>query len=341
MANRRNLAVAGGADADALDGRGAVDGVVRDQGPGHRNANRSVGRAGAECGQQRIGPQKELGAEAAADEGRAQADFLRRDAQGLRDVSCSPGDHLIGRPDRQLVAVPRGDAGERLDHRVRFVGSGVVRVELHRSAGEGAGEVSDRGLRSHSGAFRRLACILDGREVVISLRSCVIHPHQMGRCARLFEGLRHHQRDRLVVVLDLGAAQEMGAVELSFAELAGILCCHDGQHARCGAYRREVHGDNAALGNGGPHDVPVRLVGDHVVPVLRIGRGAGRLERAVDAVDRLADDLELIDRIGGGGSVEFHGLSLGFCQHGGESALHQRHLVCVVVGGARAGKERR
>ena len=39
---------------------------------------------------------------------------------------------------------------------------------------------------------------------------------------------------------------------------------------------------------------------------------------------RLADDLELVDRIGGGGRVEFHGSALRFGQHRGERALDQR-----------------
>ena len=54
-------------------------------------------------------------------------------------------------------------------------------------------------------------------------------------------------------------------------------------------------------------DVAVRLVRDDVVPVVRVGRGAGGLERAVDAIDGLADDLELVDGVLRGGLVEFHG----------------------------------
>ena len=43
------------------------------------------------------------------------------------------------------------------------------------------------------------------------------------------------------------------------------------------------------------------------MPLVGVGRGAGGLQRTVDAVGRLADDLELVDRIGRGGRVEFHG----------------------------------
>src|SRR5699024_1819791 len=41
---------------------------------------------------------------------------------------------------------------------------------------------------------------------------------------------------------------------------------------------------------------------------VRIGRSAGGLLRAIDAVERLADNLHLVDRIGGFWFGEFHGL---------------------------------
>ena len=46
----------------------------------------------------------------------------------------------------------------------------------------------------------------------------------------------------------------------------------------------------------------------------------------------LADDLELVDRVGGGGSVELHGSAPRLGQHRGERALGQRQLERVVVG---------
>jgi hypothetical protein len=70
---------------------------------------------------------------------------------------------------------------------------------------------------------------------------------------------------------------------------------------------RQVHRGDAALGDAGADDVAVGRVGRDVVALVGVGRGAGGLERAVDAVGRLADDLELVDRVGGGGGVEFHG----------------------------------
>jgi hypothetical protein len=43
------------------------------------------------------------------------------------------------------------------------------------------------------------------------------------RGARLLEGVGHHQRDRLVIVLDLRAAQQARGVELALGQLAGVL----------------------------------------------------------------------------------------------------------------------
>ena len=161
----------------------------------------------------------------------------------------------------------------------------------------------------------------------------------MRRGARLLERLGHDDRDGLVVVLDLGAAQQQRSVEFALAELAGILRRDDGDHAGRGFGSGEIHRDDAALGDGRADDVAIGLVRHHVVPIVGIGRGAGRLERAVDAVDGLADDLQLVDGIGGGGRVEFHESAFRFGEDGGERALHQRHLECVVVRRARAGEQ--
>ena len=70
MAYGGNLAVGGRADADALDGGRPMGGVVEDERPRQRHFHRTPGRAGAKCGEQRIGAQEQFGAEAAADEWR-------------------------------------------------------------------------------------------------------------------------------------------------------------------------------------------------------------------------------------------------------------------------------
>ena len=62
----------------------------------------------------------------------------------------------------------------------------------------------------------------------------IVDADQLRGGARLLEGLGHDDRDRLVIVLDLGAAEQLGGVEVALAELAGILRRDDGEHARRG-----------------------------------------------------------------------------------------------------------
>ena len=54
-------------------------------------------------------------------------------------------------------------------------------------------------------------------------RAVIVDAHQLRGGARLLECLGDDERDRLVIVLDLGAAEQLGGVELALAELAGIL----------------------------------------------------------------------------------------------------------------------
>ena len=141
----------------------------------------------------------------------------------LRQVAAAPVDHLVGGPHGELVAVPGGDRGVRLHHRVRLVGRGVGRVELDRRRGEGAGEVADRGVRRPAVCARACSPQSLAARSKAPLAARVLHLHQLRGGARLLEGLGDHQRDGLVVVLDLRAAEQLGGVELALAELAGVV----------------------------------------------------------------------------------------------------------------------
>jgi hypothetical protein len=58
-----------------------------------------------------------------------------------------------------------------------------------------------------------------GRGQVEAPLAGVVDLDQLRGGARLLEGLGDHQRDGLVVVLDLGAAQQLGGVELPLPSL--------------------------------------------------------------------------------------------------------------------------
>ena len=136
----------------------------------------------------------------------------------------------------------------------------------------------------------------------------VIDLDQGRRGPRLLEGLGHHDRDRLVVMVDVGSAEQRDGVEFALAERAGVLRRDDRQHAGGRPGGRQVHGGDMPLGDRGAEDEPIGRL-RHVAGVLvRVGRGARRLEPSVDAVRRLADDRHAVDRVRRGGSVELHGI---------------------------------
>ena len=126
----------------------------------------------------------------------------------------------------------------RLHHRVRLIGRGVGRIELDRRRGERAGEVAHRGIgRTAGDALGLDRGVLRRREIVLAFGADIVDANQLRGGACLLEGLRHDDRDRLVVVLDFGTAEQLGSVIAALAELAGIFRGDDGEHAGRGLGR--------------------------------------------------------------------------------------------------------
>ena len=156
-------------------------------------------------------------------------------AERLGDITCGPGDHLIGRPEGELVGVPCCDRGMRLHHRVRLVGRGVGGVELHGCSSEGTGEVADRRLGLAAFALgSSLGGLTSASQIERPLGFFVIDLDQLRRRAGLFEGLGHDERDGLVIVIDLGTAKEFRGVVFALSKIAGVLGGDDGNHTRGG-----------------------------------------------------------------------------------------------------------
>ena len=188
---------------------------------------------------------------------------------------------------RELVAVPGRDRGVRLHHRVRLIGRRVGCVELDRRCGEGAGEIARR--RVGRAAETRLVLdrgVLRRRKIERAVGRRIIDADELRGRARLLEGFGDDERDGLVIMLDLGAAEQLGGVVVALAELAGVLRRDDRQHAgrRLGVF--QIDRRDAALGDGCADHIAVGLVGDDIVPLIGVGRGARGLERTVDAVGR-------------------------------------------------------
>ena len=192
----------------------------------------------------------------------------------------------------------------RLHHRVGVVGRGVGVVDLHGGLRERAFEVADA-IR-----LRWLAGFVCGvffrRQIECPPRTLVLHANQAAGGARLLQRVGHHQRNGLVIVFNVGAAQQGGGVHLALAELARVLRGDHGQHAGRAPRGLDVHAADAALGNGGTQHVAHGGVWRRVVVFIRVMRRAGRFQRAVNAVNAMAHDLQLIDGILGSGSIEFH-----------------------------------
>ena len=311
MTDRGDLAVFGGADADALDRRRPVRGVVDDQRPRQRHFHRPVRRPRAKRREQRVGAQKQFAAEAAADERRHETNLVLGDSQRLGHVGSAPVDHLVRRPQRELVAVPGRDRSGWLHHRVRLVRCRVRGIELDGCFGKRAGKIACG--RVGRSAKTRLVLdrgVLRAREIERASGLRIGYPNQRGGGARLFERLGNDERDCLVIMLNLRAAEQVGDIVVALIELAGVVRRHDRQHAGRGLGGLQIDGRDAALGDGRADHIAVGLIGDDVVPLVGIRRGAGGFQRTVDAIGRKTDHLELVDRVERGGVFEFHGFSL-------------------------------
>ena len=188
------------------------------------------------------------------------------------------------------------------------VGRGIFGVERDWGGGEGRLERADpvgrEGLAAAIGDRRGLQRL---GQVEPALGAIVVDADQRGRGAGLLEGFGHDDRDGLVVVVDLGPAEQLGGVAVALAELAGIAGGDDRDHARRRLGLGDVDPADRALGDPCADDVAVGRVRDFRV-LVGIGRPARDLQRSVDAILRATDHLHPVDRVGAGGGFELHGL---------------------------------
>ena len=295
-------------DTQALPSRMAVGGIVEHQRPLHRDLDRTLRRLRAQRGHHRVGPHEQLPAEAAADIRRIDADIVGIHFQDRAQRLAAPFDHLVGGPHGQLRAVPRRDGGERLHHRMCFVGRGVALVQLHRRDVEGAFEIADLGAVRRAIARQRRPG-RDLREIEAALAIGIAGADQTGSGTGLFEGFSHDDRDRLMVMRDFAPPEQGSIVEIAACYRLVLGRGDDRDHAGRAARIVEIHRANPALGDPRPDNPAIGLIRRDIVPFGGVGRAARDLERAVDAGRRFADDLGAIEQVLTCGSVEFHGSS--------------------------------
>ena len=291
VADRQDAAVSIRAQADALDGVGTVRRDMEHLLPRQRRLHRPVELARRDRRQDGVGVDPELGAEAAADEGADQPHILDRDLQGPGDRVASLIEHLVRGVKGELVALPHGQRGMRLHHRVALQRRGVGHVELHRRRGEGAGEIAHRAVGRSATAVAGRApdpgrcanCIFPGALVIA-------HAHEIGGGPGLLEGLGHDERDRLAVVRHLRAGEHgVGLVMIAGALLGRVSIGQHQDHARRSLGRTRIDGLDPALADRRFDD---EAIGRRrpLLHLVGVARAAGDLQPAVDAVERLADD---------------------------------------------------
>ena len=90
-----------------------------------------------------------------------------------------------------------------------FVRCRVGGIELNWRFREGGGEVAylTGRLTSWATTFRHRGFLLYRFEIIAAFDSGIVHAEQIPRRPRLLEGFRHHDRDGLVVVLNLRPSQ--------------------------------------------------------------------------------------------------------------------------------------
>ena len=222
-----------------------------------------------------------------------------------------------------------------------LIGCAVSLIVLDRCCGEGGLEVADpldwrRGAALLAAATLQRGGLGLGGEVELAYGPSVIDLDQVGTCACLLERLGDHHRDRLVIVLDIPATEQVRRVVLAEGQLGHVQRRHHREHARRRLRPLDVHRADTPFGDARAQDMAVGLVRRDVVPFVRVGGSAANLAWTIDAVGWPPDDLELIDRVAAFGLVELHGLTLCFGEHRGERALDQRQLERVVLRRHRA-----
>jgi hypothetical protein len=258
---------------DPLDGRGAVGGDAEHLLARQRDLDRALELARRQCRQDRIGIDRQLAAEAAADELAHHLDILRRDLERRGDRMLGAGDQLGGAVDGQPVAVPRRKAGRRLHRVVALVGRGVGRVDLRSAFGEATIEIADPGigLAGHHRA-RRIGELAARREVVEACLRLVGDLDQPGCRGRLLEGVGDHQCYRLAMKctrasaeLGLGAAVAVSPPCLNGACAGAFsLLITSTTPAPCCASLMSTLADGAAADRAGDDHAERRMLGAHV-----------------------------------------------------------------------------
>ena len=211
---------------------------VKDLLPRQRDFHRALELPRRDRRQDRIGIDPELAAEAAADERADQPHILDRNFQGCRDDLLPLIEHLVRGVQDQLVAVPHRERGMRLHHGVTLQRGGVGHVELHRSGGECACEITHRtvGCRAHRFGCGTRASIEVVAQRVFSVRPIVFDVDQVSGRPGLLKTFGNHEGNRLAVTRHLRAGEHRMGFAVIAGALRGRVAMGENQQRRPGAF---------------------------------------------------------------------------------------------------------
>ena len=147
VADRKNAPVSIRPQTDALNGVRTVRRDMKHLLTGQRRLHRSVELARSDRGQNGVGVDPKFRAKPAADVRANQPDVLDRNLQGPGDCVAPLIEHLVRGVKNEVVAFPHGQRGMGLHHGLALQWRSVSHVELHRSRGESAGEITHRAIR--------------------------------------------------------------------------------------------------------------------------------------------------------------------------------------------------
>ena len=301
--DRCEMPVLVGAEAERLPGRRAMpDRAEHLLAPGDQ-LDRTADQAGGHDAQHLRRPDGALGAEAAAEERALNMDVGGVDAEQAGDPGLRHRHPLARRIEEQPVAVPARH------HRVRLHRVVVLRRRVVGRLDPAVG-VGQTGRHVAAGLVRRAADADRVRHETLGLvEAGAGRLHRIGRTQqqRAFRGglqrLGDHHRDRLVGVAHMIVLQQ---VELVGERLAGPVGMA-GQFRRVGGGHHLDHAGMRACGGEVERlHAAMRDAGDRHHRMQHAGRmivggeagGAGDLERAVAAGQRLADARSMPDMPG-------------------------------------------
>ena len=202
--------------------------------------------------------------------------------------------HLVGSVKDEVIALPHGQRGVGLHHGVTLQGRGVSDVELHRSRGESAGEITHRAIGR--GAFLRDARLTEAAaQGVSSRRAVIVYAHKVGGRCGFLESLGHYERDRQAIIEDLRACEHgVGHVMIACALLGRISIGQHQDHARGALRRTRIDRLDSSLADRRFHEDAIGCLRT-LLELVRVASAAGDLQPSVDAIERLADHALRVD----------------------------------------------